>query len=604
MKKLMTLLGAAAIVTMANSQTMNVVTGDVTYAFVASQAGTMPFADGTQVTVQGKAFALVDVTRIYIDDQTVSDNTVTVTYSGAQATVSIAGNVAQYVEVDISGGHVTIAQSDEVSADNVGEITYTLTGTATDGSFSLSGSYKATVALNGVSITNPAGAAISITNGKRIAVSVKSGTTNSLTDGAGAQKGCFYCKGHAEFKGTGTLNVTGNYAHGIKGGEYVTIKNCTINVLGAVKDGINCCEYFMMESGTLTIADVGDDGIQCDVDGTASTGETTDHEDEDSGNIYLVDGTVTISASAIAAKGIKAEGDLKLSGGTITVTTTGDGEWDDDDSETKAASCLSSDGNMSIAGGKLTLTSTGSGGKGAKCDGSLAISDGTVTIKTTGGLFYSNGTTTNTNYTGDTDNLNSDYYSSPKGIKAGVKDTNTGNIDITGGTVNVTTSGHNGEGIESKYVMTIAGGTVTVNSYDDGLNSASHMYLNGGTVTVVASQNDAIDSNGDMHVGGGTIIACGASGAECGLDAAEGYSLYITGGTVMGIGGDNNEVSSTSGSQAVLSTSGTVSAGTTVSIKSGSTTVASFTVPSSYSSNSSDGHGGPGGQGGSTTNIL
>jgi len=49
--------------------------------------------------------------------------------------------------------------------------------------------------------------------------------------------------------------------------------------------------------------------------------------------------------------------------------------------------------------------------------GEMTISDGTITVVTSGGLYYNNGTTENTNYTGDTDNVSSDYYSSPKGIK-------------------------------------------------------------------------------------------------------------------------------------------------------------------------------------------
>ena len=37
--------------------------------------------------------------------------------------------------------------------------------------------------------------------------------------------------------GAQTLNVVGNVKHGIKTGEYFTIKNATINVTSAVGDG-------------------------------------------------------------------------------------------------------------------------------------------------------------------------------------------------------------------------------------------------------------------------------------------------------------------------------------------------------------------------------
>ena len=609
MKKVIPLIISLLLAIAVQAQTLNVVVGSVTYQFPAEQAGEMTYADGTTLTILNKAFTLSDITKMYIDDTTVTDNQVGVVYSGTSAAVTVAGNVAQYITASVSGAHVNIEQSTDLSQ----EITYRLSGTSTDGEFYMSGSYKATLELNGLTLTNStpvsSGAAIHIQNGKRINIKVVEGTTNTLTDAAsGSQKGCLYVKGHAEFKQKGTLNVYGNVKHAIKAGEYITVKNATINVKSAAGDGINCAQFFAMESGKVSISGTSDDGIQCDLEGTESTGETTDHEDEDSGNIYIAGGTLTIDVTATAAKGIKCEGDMQISGGSITVTTSGSGEWDSTDQETKAAACMSADGSISIRGGELNLTSTGSGGKGIKCDDTLIISDGTVTVKTTGGLYYNNGTTENTNYTGDTDRISSSYYSSPKGIKAGTKTENgnnttySGDLQITGGTVNVTTTGNNGEGIESKNTLTISGGTVTVNSQDDGINSARAMYLKGGTITVVAKNNDAIDANANMYISGGTIIACGAQGAECGLDAAEGYHLYITGGNVLAIAANNNSVTSTSGSQCVVSASGSVSANNTVSVKSGSTTLVSFTVPSGYTSSSSGGFG-PGG-GNSRKSVL
>lgn len=612
MKKIYAFISCLVIAIAASAQTLNIKEGNVVYQFPSSQTGEMTFADGTTLTVMGKTFTLANVSMT-VDETTVTDNQVTVVYDSSSAEVYVAGNVAQYLTVEQSGAHVSITQSSDVTD----EITYTLSGSSSDGEFYMSGSYKATIVLNGLTLTNTtpiySGAAIHIQNGKRINIKLTEGTTNTLTDATnGSQKGCLYVKGHAEFKQKGTLNVVGNTKHGIKTGEYITIKNATINVTSAAGDGINCAQYFLMESGTVNISGTSDDGIQCDIDDTdtGSTGETTDHEDEDSGNIYLEGGTITVNCSATAAKGIKGEGDMIISGSpVVSVTTTGNGEWDEDDQETKAACGMSSDGDITIGGGTLTMTATGSGGKGMKCDGVLTVSDGTITVKTSGGLYYNNGSTENTNYTGNTDNVSNDYYSSPKGIKAGLKTQSgnsyiySGNVVISGGTIDVTTSGYNAEGIESKNTLYITDGTVTVNSYDDGINSAKEMYLQGGTITVVASANDAIDSNANLYISGGTIVACGASGAECGIDAAEGYSVYVTGGSLLAIGGSNNGVSSTSGSQCVLSTSGSVSANSSVTVKNSSTTLASFTIPSGYSSSSSSGMGGPG-RGSNGSNVL
>lgn len=561
MKKIYTILSMLVLTIAAVAQTLNVNIGNVTYQFPASQTGDMTYSEGTTLTIMGKTFNIEDISSMKVDDTEVKDNTVNVAYNGSSATVTVAGNVAQYLTVAQSGAHVSIEQSSDLAE----EITYTLSGTSTDGEFYMAGSYKATIELDGVTLTNVtpvySGAAVHIQNGKRIKVKPLTGTTSTLTDAAGgSQKGCLYINGHAEFAQKGTLNVVGNVKHGIKTGEYFTIKNSTINITSAVGDGISCNQFFLMESGTINISGTGDDGIQCDLEGTESTGETTEHEDEDTGNFYISGGNITVNCTATAAKGIKSAGDINITGGTFDITTTGGGTWDTDDLETKAACGISADGNINISGGTIASTATGSGGKGIKCDGFLTITDGEITVKTSGGLYYNNGTTENTNYTGNTDNVNSDYYSSPKGIKAGLKTqsgnsyTYSGGIVITGGTIDVTTTGRNGEGIESKNTMEISGGQITVNSYDDAINAAQDLTINDGYVYAHATNNDGIDTNGNCYIKGGLIFAIGASSPEVGIDAnsEEQKKLYFTGGTLVAIGGLE---SGSSLSQACYSTS-------------------------------------------------
>ncbi len=586
MKKILTsVIMVSSALLGAEAQTLNVTTGSVTYAFPADQMGNATYQSGETLTVMGKTFNVSDIDKMYVSSDEVDDNTVTVTYDGTSASVTVAGNIAQYVTPTVSNAHVSIAQNENVSDDTCGEITYTLSGTSTDGEFTMTGSYKATVELNGLTLTNTLGAPLNIQNGKRIDLSVKKGTTNTLTDATdGDWKGCIVCKGHLEMKGKGTLNVYGNTAHGIYAKEYIEMKNCTVNILSAIKDGINCNQYFLMESGSLTISGIGDDGIQ------VSYKDDTDREAEDTGSITIAGGTVDITVTGTASKGLKAEGDVTISGGTVNITTSGNGTWDDDDSKTKASSCISADGNILIEDGTLTLSSTGAGGKGINGDGTLTINGGTITISTTGGMYaYVNGKEY-TNYTGNTDNLDSDYKSSPKGMKID------GNVEINGGTINVTTTGNGAEGIESKAVLTINDGTIVVNAYDDAINSSSHMYIKGGDITVVASNNDGLDSNGNMYISGGTIKAFGTSSPECGIDANEedGYTVIFTGGTLLAVGGGNSVPSTSESTQAYVSTSMSVTANSEITLKSGSTTLATFTVPSNYSSSSTGGGGGGG----------
>ena len=548
MKRTLFSMIALMLAIAAGAQTLNVKVGSVTYQFPAEQTGEMTYANGETMTIMGKTFTLADITSMTIDNSEVTDGTIGVSYNGSTASVTVAGNVAQYVTPTVSGAHVSIAQSDDLAE----EITYTLSGTSNDGEFYMSGSYKATIELNGLTLTNAtpvySGAAVHIQNGKRIKVKIVTGTTNTLSDASsGSQKGCLYIKGHAEFAQNGTLNVVGNIKHGIKTGEYFTIKNATINVTSAAGDGISCAEYFLMESGTINISGTQDDGIQCDIDGDASTGETTDHEEEDSGNVYLEGGTLNINVTAAATKGIKANGDIKISDGDITVKTTGGGAWDSDDKKTKASSCLSTDGNITISGGTLNLTSTGAGGKGINGDGTFTATGGTTTIKTSGNAVVasSSGSISTVSSSQQLDRYDSDYKSSPKGIKID------GAIVISDNAIiSVTTTGAGGEGIESKTSIDITGGQVTVNASDDAINAsynddtkslsyAGNLTISGGYVYARSTGNDGIDANGNVYIKGGLVYAIGASSPEVAIDAnsEEQKKLYVTGGTIIAIGG-------------------------------------------------------------------
>lgn len=257
----------------------------------------------------------------------IDNNTVEIVYSGTTATVTIADNISSYVSCSSgTSSHVVLVQASDfagidATTDNEdGEIIYSLSGTSTDGEFYLDGSYKCTVELNGLTLTNPSGPAVNIQNGKRVALSAQKGTTNTLADDANdAYNGCYHCKGHTKLKGKGVLNVTGNSKHAIYSKEYIEIKNLTLNITAAVKDAIHCKEYLLMESGAVTISGAGDDAVQVELKET-NTGETVDHEDEDTGNFYMEGGTLTISG--YTGKAVKADGTISFIGGTQNFDTT------------------------------------------------------------------------------------------------------------------------------------------------------------------------------------------------------------------------------------------------------------------------------------------
>ena len=453
------------------------------------------------------------------------------------------------VAVTIDGHNVTVNHGSTEG------VCYVVTGTTTDGSLIVKGDASFELNLSNANITSATTTALDLES-KGNAYLVVSGT-NKLTDGTTEDhKGTLYSKGKLLISGDGSLDVYGTYKNGIHGKSNIVI----------------------------------DKGVNLYVNSTENNGIKAGDD------MFINGGIINVEVSADGGKAINGDADITINGGRTTVIATGNGTWEVDETltyggDTKAAAGIGSDGIFYMNGGELYAKATGSGGKGVKADLEGYITGGKIRIITEGGLYYSNGSTESHNYTGNTDNLPAAYTSSPKGMKIGTKEedgtttTTYGVLQISGGDIMIRTSGNNAEGIESKGTFDVNGGTVMVYAHDDALNSTGDMTFTGGTVVAVGTNNDAIDANGNMNIKGGTIIACGANGAEAGIDINEQKKLYITGGYLFAIGGrvDGNLGSTTQG---IITTTGSVSANSTVGISNSSKTLYTFTMPPvTYSSN-------------------
>ena len=375
------------------------------------------------------------------------------------------------VEVTVNDGHITANHS------STKNICYVLSGTTTNGSFTVVGDKKYEVKLNNVNITNPDSAALNLLSGKRAYIMLIDGTSNTLSDGTGgSQKGALYCKGKLLFNGSGKLSVTGN-----------------------TNNAIHSADYIVFRKGNNIYAN-----------------STANHGIKANDGIFINGGIINVEVSAEAAKGINCESNIIVNGGRTTVITTGGGTYDSDDKEAKGAACIKADSAFTINAGELWLKSTGSGGKGINVDTEANFTGGNVYIVTEGGQYKSNNDT-----------------SSPKGIKAD------GSINISGGAIWVRTNGYNGEGIETKSTMNISGGEVASYAYDDAINSKGDMTITGGYIYAQGKNNDGLDANGNIYIKGGLIYAICSGSPEVAIDANTegGKKLYLTGGTIVAIGG-------------------------------------------------------------------
>jgi len=456
----------------------------------------------------------------YIENTTFA-KTVTITYS-TSGDASVSGDDEGIVSIT---GNDVIANY--TGSDN---IRYVLTGTTNDGFFKLYSSKKQAIVLNGVSITNPDGAAINNQSKKRTFIVVNDGSKNYLKDGTNYtdavdsedMKACLFSEGQLVFSGSGYLEVSANCKAGIRSDDYVrTMPKTNIYVDASAGNGIR-----------------GNDAV------------------------VITGGVINVNITGTADKGISTDGYVEIDGGRTTILTSGGYEWDSDDSDYSACSGIKADSLITINGGELNVKSTGTGGKGLNSDQQIVINDGTIRIITTGNR-----------------QKDSKGSVSPKGIKAD------GDITINGGQTQIRLegTGDGTEALESKGEIHIEAGTLECYSYDDAINSKGNLYIDGGYIYARATGNDGIDSNKNLYLNGGVVIAEGASGAECGIDAAEGYSAFINGGTVIAVGGGMQAISSSS-KQASIAVS--ASLGTTIGLLSGSTAILGYTTPSSNSGTS------------------
>ena len=245
----------------AQTQTLNVRVGQVNYVFKTASVGEMKFVAGSSLIINGKDFSVIDsssasddfIDEISLGDNEVADNTVDVVYNGSTANVVVAGNIASKLKVTATGAAVSVVQDESLQQ----EVTYTLSGSSSNGSFTMDGDYKATVVLNGLTLTNASGAAIDIQNGKAITVSLKG--ANTLSDGAGgSHSATLYIDGHPTFSGEGSLTLKGLTKHAFASDEYAVVAGGTITVSQAASDGFHINERFQMDGGSLSITSSGD----------------------------------------------------------------------------------------------------------------------------------------------------------------------------------------------------------------------------------------------------------------------------------------------------------------------------------------------------------
>ena len=438
--------------------------------------------------------------------------------------------------------------SKDVNADGATVLSNDVTTITTAGSYILTGAYAgitvsvgngetAHLFLNNATISGGAGIAISSTNKKSTLIITACENTENEVASKGDDANAIHVKGTLKINGTGTIKVSAK-KNGIKVSKGLSIADSTIN-LTAGNHALSA-RFIEAENAKINVLSAGKDALNAECD------DETQEFTLDEGYVSLKSSKVFASVSG---DGIQADTFVYITGGSVDIETSA--TFVSYSAESMATYDLSEDDFRYIKSGDTYKKIDDVASKGARyamIQSAKGIKCGEIKYEIDGTEYA---VTKNTNYFIVIDGARVKIDSSDDAIH-----TNSGNVLIKGGTLDLTTLDDgihadelvkidggeitvNGsyEGIEGAYVE-IGGGTIYITASDDGINAASddesvneHIIISGGTITVDAS-GDGLDSNGTIYVTGGTLIVYGpTTGADTGLDADGG--ILIDGGNVF-----------------------------------------------------------------------
>lgn len=530
-----------------------------------------------------------------------------ITLLGDSASVSGSGAAAE-------GSTVTISTAG----------TYIVSGNLTDGSITVTTSEndKIQIVLNGVKIACSSGPAIDVQSADKCFITLAEGTQNSLSDGSAFTSedanACIYATCDLTINGSGSLDVSGNYCHGVFSKDDLAVYGGSINV-SAVEDGLNGKDSVKIGAGDISI-DSGADGVK--------SSKSTNPE---KGFVYVSGGSLSIDAED---DGIQAKTYLCIAGGSIEIDAADD--------------ALHSDLEGALNGGS---TSVRSGDDAFHCETKLEVNDGSIVAETCSEGYEAewvvvNGGDTNicalddamnasaANLSDDSESSDEDTSTStPSGESGanaaqpdgsiGAPGASSANADSNEQQQNTAPQGAGqqdsatppelpsdlghapdvqgrmerggqapgGQGgapgaSDSNCLIQINGGKVVLDSQGDGVDSNGNVEINGGTLLVNGPSSDgdgAFDYDGEATISGGTVLVAGAVGmAQSFTSGTQAFALVqasgSTGSVIEATDADGNVIATLTATKVfgcVLVSGAGVSDGDTITVSvDGAVTVA------------------------------
>ncbi|MBQ8382949.1 MAG: carbohydrate-binding domain-containing protein [Clostridia bacterium] len=505
----------------------------------------------TDPSTQAAAAISAEFTKTDLTD-TYETVAATVTFSGATAAVEGSGAAQNGSVLEITAGGTYL-----LSGDYSGQVLVNVPETD-----------KVQLVLAGCSVTYGDGSPILCESADKLVITLAEGTKNTVTDnGSGyvdvedgeedpntRTAGAIHAKCALTVNGSGALSVKANYHNGIHTKKTLKLVSGTVTV-EAADDGFKGKNAVAIRGGSLTVTS-GEDGIQCSEEENTAHGyiwieggsvNITAQGDGIDASLYLIQkgGEVTVNAIGTQRKtgtssstGGMGGGMRPGMGGTSSsggYETNSDGYYKIETKGVKAGSAIS------LSGGKLTVNSTGhavkssgtltvggdivlrvrayceeyrTNSKGLSADSDLLISGGDTIIEysyegveSSGGTIYVTGGSVRVEYAVD-DGFNASAGGSTMGGMGG---------GMTPPGMGGSSSDISSDEEETGGIV-FSGGYTFVNAFGDGLDSNGNLTVSGGTVIVAGPTNsgngalDCGDNNNHIAVTGGILVAYGASG--------------------------------------------------------------------------------------------
>ena len=446
---------------------------------VGPSTGNKPDVDVTKPTVEG---VMGDLLNVFTAEDTF----------GNEGKIS---SYTSYTNVDVScleGGKQYLIEKGGI---------YRVYGKSTNGQICVKATDQTVILLlDGVDMTYAGSSPVIYAEDCRaFSIVLAEGSTNTLADsdingenGAIKVRSCDLVMG-----GKGKLTIKGNTKHAISNTKNLTINGGTY-VISSVRHGIYGKLSVTINGGKFNINSArsgiksGDDEVGKETEGKITINSCSarikcyTNGINSYGSVEINNGRIVVDASG---KGIVATKDININGGIMILNTVED--------------TIKSDTNVNIGGSSnLKIKTNGNGVEAVN-----------ATVNTTGVIYIETIPVFTEQVDGEYKLVNGKYVlldgtESGSTKRYGVKEC---------------------KGFEIKEKITVSGGNIGVDSFEDGLN-AINIELSGGSF-VIATQKDGMDASANITVSGSTNINVIES--DKGLKATNAINLNAGSTTIM-----------------------------------------------------------------------